>query len=308
MSNEQPTPPAPTTPDSESTAAPTVPAAPPAPAYAYPAPAPSTTGAGGLAIAALIVAIAAFLSGWIPFFGIPLGITGLILAIITLRKGRGRGLGLTALVLSALAVVASIIVIVIAVVFNDQIQKIFDESTGANSPERTTILVPVETPCYTFSGPSTYINNINEADIADCFTQLELWGEVDKDGTFSNTGVGAVHGNIFAEVVPESTVTDWGTTDDLAATDDYLAESYYPDFGTVKGKAEKITLDGQPALITRFTSDAAATKSTAVITSFAPSTFETTDGESKLLVISFATIEENGEELIDAAIKSWKWR
>ena len=92
-----------------------VPAAPTAPA----APNPYAGGFApelpkGLAIAALVVSIIAFLTGLAPFLGGVLALVGLILGIVALvkvKKGTaaGKGMGITAIVLSSLALIANIV-------------------------------------------------------------------------------------------------------------------------------------------------------------------------------------------------------
>lgn len=92
----------------------TMPPAPqqPAPPYQPPAaqqpphqPAPA---AKGLAIAALVVGIVAFLTGLVPVGGALVGIAAIILGAIALSKKQPKGLALTGLILGAVAVIASI--------------------------------------------------------------------------------------------------------------------------------------------------------------------------------------------------------
>jgi hypothetical protein len=76
-----------------------------------PAPITQSNGPGGLAIAALVVGIAAFIFGWIPFAGLILAVVGIVLGILTPRKPRGKGFGVTGLILSGLAVLTGLMVL-----------------------------------------------------------------------------------------------------------------------------------------------------------------------------------------------------
>lgn len=95
---------------------------PPPPAYVPPAMQPSGPQQGspvapvakGLAIAALIVGIVAFLTGLIPVWGIILGLVGVALGVIALVKKQPKALALTGTILAAVAVVASIIATIFA--------------------------------------------------------------------------------------------------------------------------------------------------------------------------------------------------
>ncbi|MET3636756.1 MULTISPECIES: Ltp family lipoprotein [Curtobacterium] len=69
---------------------------------------PAPRRAAGLAIAALVVGIVAFLTGLVPVFGALVGITAVVLAILALRKQQSKGLAVTGLVLGALATLSSI--------------------------------------------------------------------------------------------------------------------------------------------------------------------------------------------------------
>ncbi|MFZ6993811.1 Ltp family lipoprotein [Curtobacterium sp. RRHDQ66] len=65
-------------------------------------------GPKGLALAALLVGIAAFLFGLIPVFGAIVGIVAIVLAVLALRGKQPKGLAVTGLVLGAVAVLSSI--------------------------------------------------------------------------------------------------------------------------------------------------------------------------------------------------------
>lgn len=113
MTETPPPPPTPPTPATPPPPPPPAAAAPPAPP-ASPAP-PSLTPAEpsgppkGLAIAALAVGIFAFLSGWVPFWGLVIGLAAVILGAIALVKRQPKGLAATGLALGAVATIVSII-------------------------------------------------------------------------------------------------------------------------------------------------------------------------------------------------------
>jgi len=69
--------------------------------------APASPGVGGLAITAIIVSGLAFVSGWLPFFGVLLAVVGLVLSILAVRNPRARALGIVGIVLSALGLLSS---------------------------------------------------------------------------------------------------------------------------------------------------------------------------------------------------------
>jgi hypothetical protein len=63
----------------------------------------------GLALAALIVGIAAFLFGLIPVFGAIVGIVAVVLGSLALRKHQSKGMALTGIILGGVAILASIL-------------------------------------------------------------------------------------------------------------------------------------------------------------------------------------------------------
>lgn len=73
----------------------------------------------GLGIAALVVAVVAALTFWVPVLGLVLGVVGIVLAVVALRRVRkgvanNRGVGLAALIVSILAAVAGLVVTALA--------------------------------------------------------------------------------------------------------------------------------------------------------------------------------------------------
>jgi len=68
-------------------------------------PQPSTA----LAVISFIVSIIAFFFGWVPFIGLFLGLVGLVLAVLAVRKPVLRGLAIAGIVLSMLAALTSLV-------------------------------------------------------------------------------------------------------------------------------------------------------------------------------------------------------
>lgn len=62
-----------------------------------------------LAITSFITGIIAFLFGWVPFLGLLLGIAGLILSIVAVRKPVLRGLAVAGITLSTLATLTALV-------------------------------------------------------------------------------------------------------------------------------------------------------------------------------------------------------
>ena len=62
----------------------------------------------GLALAALIVGIGAFLFGLVPVFGALVGAVGVTLGILALRRQQSKGMAVTGIILGGLAVLASV--------------------------------------------------------------------------------------------------------------------------------------------------------------------------------------------------------
>lgn len=86
---------------------------PPAPAGTAtmpPPPPPYGVRPKGLAIAALVVGIVAFLTGLAPFFGLIAGAAAVVLGILALRRAQSKGMAITGLSLGAVGAVTSLIV------------------------------------------------------------------------------------------------------------------------------------------------------------------------------------------------------
>jgi hypothetical protein len=84
-----------------------------------PAPTPTPTGQApmnGLAIAALVTGIVAFLTGWAPFFGLLAGAAAVVLGILALRKAGGKGLSIAGIITGAIGALWSLIVTVLLII------------------------------------------------------------------------------------------------------------------------------------------------------------------------------------------------
>lgn len=220
---------------------------------------------GGSARAALIVGIGAFVTGWIPVLGLLLGVTGIVLGILGMRKPGGKSFGLTGLIGSALAVLTNVLVTTVIVI------------SLVSSGIGTAILTdaqPVITPCYSFNGPAHYVNNQSASTTADCITSLELWGEYDSTGEINNTGAGSVLGSVLVEPVRISSTDQWASSGSLDDMVDFLNKGYFPDAGEVTNLKEAVLLDGVDANLTRLTSTAEKTRTKAFLTVFAPKTYQ----------------------------------
>lgn len=281
---------------------------------------PRTVKVGGIAVAALVMSILAFLAGWIPIVGALFGITGLVLGIIALVRRRGRAFGITAVILSTIAIITSVIMTVIGVMMlpfilmnlNDISSNITDEVMDQVAPPQI-----IETPCYGFDAPSGYINNQAAADAEACWTTLELWGELDADGDFVNTGEGDLFGSIYIEPVGADIIESWGVGSgsdggDLDAAVNYLAEVYYSQLGTITSLKTPVMLDGVPANITRFDNGSGPDTTNVAIVSFSPTTYsleqESSTIEANFWVITVATMEDDGDDIIEQLVETWQWR
>jgi len=264
--------------------------------------------AGGLAIAALIVGIAAFLFGLVPVFGLILGVVGVVLAILAFRSQRGRGLALGGLIGSILAILTNIVVIIILIVaatLAPDTATLDNETLPDEDPQPVTSQA-IDTPCYSFDGPASYINDIGDAEIEGCATKLELWGELAEDGTFTNTGVGAIWGTVTVEPIRVATSDEWsdGTLD---GTMEYLNGEFIPSLGTVITD-ERTTLGGQEANITVVDSTEEETTHKAAIIAYGPDAYNAANGDVQLMVISFTTVEDDGEEILQQLLDTWEWK
>lgn len=253
---------------------------------------------GGIILAALIVGIAAFLFGWLPVLGLLLGIAGIVLGIVAMRKPGGKSFGFAGLIASITAVVTNVLVTVVIVV------------SLVSSGIGTAILTdaqPVITPCYSFNGPGDYINSQSSDETDACITSLELWGERDADGVIHKTGVGSILGSVLVEPVSVASTDEWAPSGSLDDMVEFLNQSYFPEAGEVTSLKEAVSLDGVDGNLTRMISTAENTRTKAFLTVFAPDTYQSAGEPVKFFLISFVIPEDNGEEIIAAAIDSWRW-
>lgn len=165
---------------------------------------------------------------------------------------------------------------------------------------------PIETPCWSYEGPQTFVNNISSHDESLCAGALELWGEV-RDGMVVPTGVGAIYGQVSVEPVRVSTSDSWMVGTDVDGAVDAVADSYFAQNGEVLSLHEATTLDGVPANITRVEGNVEATQTKAFITGFAPEPFTPGTDTVQFFVIAVVTPYDNGDELIDQVIDTWQW-
>lgn len=283
-------------------------------AYAGPPRVPS--GVGGLAIAALIVSIIAFFTGWVPFFGIIVAIVGLVLGIIAVRRPNGKGLSITAIILSSLAFLTGVVMLaVLFFVIPSAVDSIPDQDQGwpdpTQAPETSALAVDgqsIDTPCWSYEGPAAFVNNISQDSADACVGKLELWGEVDDSGDVIPTGVGAIYGQVSVEPIRQSTSNGFAEGTDPVAIVDAIKDSYFAPQGEIISLHEDATLGGMPADITRIDSDVEETQTKAFITVFAPQAYDLNGEPSQLFIISIVTPYENGDELIQQVLDSWEWK
>jgi len=64
----------------------------------------------GLAIAAMVVGIVSLTLGWVPFGGLVLGITAIVLGIVSMKKTHNKGMSITGIVTGSLATLWSLVI------------------------------------------------------------------------------------------------------------------------------------------------------------------------------------------------------
>lgn len=305
----------------------------PGAAPAYPAYAAPVAG-GGLAIAALIVGIVAFVTGWIPIFGLLVAIVGIVLGILVVRKPVRRGFGWTAIGLSALAALTNIIMIVVVFLGpalfwsavgstpspdapyespQDDRDTQGDADAGEVPLDESSFSVvggqAIDTPCWSYDGPQYFVNNIDSASVDDCIGKLELWGEW-QDDVFVPTGAGSTAGQILADPQLVSTVESVVPGSDVNAFVDAVEQQkgYFSSQGEIISLHEPTTIGGVPANITRIDSNAETTHTKAFITVLAPHAYDTPSGQVQMFLISVTTPYQNGEEQLQHVIDTWTWK
>lgn len=298
------------------------------PAFAAPgeSPAPSsqpltaavTPGGTGLATAALIVGIAAFVLGWATILGGLIAIAGIILGILAIRAGRARARSIAGLALSGVAFLFNLFVTAVFIItlatpgaFEELVGIAADNAPDSSETDVAGIeleTVTLDTPCYSFASPAGYINNQSAEATAACTTNAELWGEYNADGTVNNTGVGTILGGVTVQAIGTEGTAAMVPDGSLETMMSYLETEYIPLLGTVIGQPEDLTVDGTPAVLTRVTSDVAATKTKALLVLRAPDAYQAAGAEVQFFLIAFVSPEDNGDAIIDAAISSWTWQ
>ncbi|RXR31907.1 hypothetical protein EQW78_15790 [Oerskovia turbata] len=164
----------------------------------------------------------------------------------------------------------------------------------------------IDTPCWSYEGPQTFVNNISVDEERLCAGALELWGEV-REGTVVPTGVGAIYGQVSVEPVRVSTSDSWMVGTDVDGAVDAVADSYFAQNGKVISLHEAATLDGVPANITRVEGSSSATQTKAFVSAFAPAPFTPGTETVQFFVIAIVTPYDNGDELIAQVIETWQW-
>lgn len=285
--------------------------------------APQPSPGGGIAIAALIVGIVAFLLGWIPVLGLIVAAVGIVLGIVAVRKPTRKGFGWAAIGLSALAAITSIVTTIVFLIIpltvvstlpaiTDPTPYVSEDDTSESDVDEWSAVSGqlIDTPCWSYDGPEYFVNNISDSDVDACMGALELWGEWQADGTFKPTGVGSIAGQIQVDPYSAANVEALAPGGDVDAIVDAIESSqqYFSQQGTIISLHEPTTIGGVPATITRVDSNAADTKTKAFITVLLPEGYDVGGTQVTLFIISVTTPYENGDEQIDHVIDTWQWK
>jgi hypothetical protein len=130
--------------------------APPNPQQPLPPSAPLAPSprSAGLAITALIIGIVAFVSGWVPVWGLIVGGAGVALGAIALAKKQSVGMAITGLILGGLAFLTSLVTTIIMIVgigaagsqtnVSEAPDSSASEQTDEAAPEEPESAAPVE--------------------------------------------------------------------------------------------------------------------------------------------------------------------
>jgi hypothetical protein len=312
-----PTPPAPLSPTP-----PTQPAADPAAAqpthpvapHALPLDVPqATTPRGrGIGIAALIVGIASIVLS--VGLGFLLGIVAIILGILSRTRPAARGLGIGGIVTGAAGLLLSILTTAIAA----SLLLALAAATPAGSPQGedtpaeqqpAAAAQTVETACYSFDGPAHYTPNTSATASDACFNTLQLWGELQDDGSVLATGAGAIWGEVNIEAVRRDTFEAMAPTGTMAEMLAYLEPNFFEANGeVVENLTEPTTLDGAEANITTISPDPSTeTRTRVMISVIPPEGYRNDDGEVGFFLVTVWTSEDGGDDLVQQVIDSWRW-
>jgi hypothetical protein len=250
---------------------------------------PVREGAGGWAIAALVVSIGAFLVGLVPVVGLLVALAGVALGVVALvlgrRRRRGLGLGITGVALSGVAAatnVAVLTVLLIALPIADRASREAVEALGRldDSDYGTTSVTPdspadYASSCWTFSLPAGTWASQDGTDA--CTTSLDVTDDAAAAST--SVDVVTVPAAVASGLVPEASADR--VADAVAA----LRPSWLPAVGTVVGEPEQTTLDGQPAALVRLATGNDLGAPAAVVVAWSPAD---ATGASSLTLVTVA--------------------
>lgn len=143
------------------------PVAPPAaqPPLTPPVTSPGTpqahSGTDALAIASLVVGIIAFISGWVPFWGIIAGIAAVVLGIIALKKSQSKGMSIAGIVTGGLGALFSALVSILLVVSSLSLAGIASEAARSVSDSDASSQAVVDSKKDFAKGETAQFNNIS---------------------------------------------------------------------------------------------------------------------------------------------------
>lgn len=274
----------------------------------------------GLDAAALIVGIVALLCAGAAVVGAAAALAGIVLGVLAVRAARHRVRSLAGLVLSSVAITLNVIVTVVTVVAihsggadasaDAKWDVHLDELARTAGPTEV-VTAALTTPCYSFDAPATYLNNQSERDTAGCWTTRQLWGEYNADGTVTNTGAGASYATVGVEPITAERSAEVNPTGTVNGMVDYLHSAYIPQMGRAigdgEGDGEIFGVDGTLGILTRVVTTDPRTKTRALLVLRAPTAYRVERTEVRFFLVSFVTVEENGDAIIEAAISSWRW-
>ena len=142
-----------------------------------------------LALWALIVSIAALVTGVIFFVSAPLALTALILSIIALKKHASRkGMSIAALIISAftLLIVVPIMAVITLVAYNGITERANEVRANAAANEERANLPKVSEQCYEFTLPKDYELSTTGTN---CVVTLSIERNVTDKGSYTSSDV-----------------------------------------------------------------------------------------------------------------------
>jgi len=108
--------------------------------YGYAPPPPPRPAPQGLAITSLVLGIIAFVTGWIPVWGILIGLVAILLGVIALAKRQTKGMAITGIITGALGAIASAFMLAFVIIGWDASDDYYQDDYGYGSG--TTTLSP----------------------------------------------------------------------------------------------------------------------------------------------------------------------